>query len=86
MDVQAKVIEIIKKSTNCEIDLNDKFYKHFDSLEYVELIMEIEDKLHIEFCDAEVPKVSRTKIKDLLNLVENKYNEKTHHPKNSLSI
>lgn len=57
----------IKESTSFDKDLK------FDSLDSIELIIQIEDEFKIELDDEEIEKVET--IKDLINYVQLKVNE-----------
>ena len=72
MDIKQKVKEIILKRTNIEnISEEDELVAlGLDSLDLVEVMLEIEEAFNIEFANDEIAEI--VYIKDVLNLIEKK--------------
>jgi len=77
-EINTKVIDKVKKflinsgDTRKEVQITDKLsdYKRFDSLDHVELIMNIEDDFNIDFSNDESEKIKT--VQDLINSVKSK--------------
>lgn len=55
MDLEKKVLQIVKEFTSQEVKVNSNLTKDlcFDSLDLVELVMALENELDIEIADSE---------------------------------
>jgi len=74
MDYKEKVIDIISELSvvsDNEIDTKDKFSDiGVDSIKFVELILNLEDKLNIKFDDGELDPSKLITVKNILELTE----------------
>lgn len=72
MDVKEKVKEIIQKRTNIEkiSEDDDLSALGLDSLDLVEVMLEIEEAFNIEFSNEEIEEIKL--LKDVLLLIEKK--------------